>query len=500
MKKGKSRPIRELEHNANTGDIKSAFQLSEYYREGQFVEEDAELAEKYAEIALIGFSEQALHISSVKLSGFGSFGATTEIQLCHKGVGESNLTVIVGINGSGKTTVLEALVKCLSWLVLRITKSSGSGSGISIDEHDIHRSNDGLSEYASIVTELYLKQDLTYTTHLSKASEGSHRPRKNDVKELSQLGGHYKFANANDPMFNMPLINYYSVDRTLGFNKKDVDRILGDLGDTQNKLDAYDKSLDAAVDFVVFFKWFKYQEEVAKIETGVAQQQAQQSVTFIMQAVECFMPDLTNLRIQRVGGLDLLVDKDGASLSVRQLSQGEKSLFALVVDIAQRLIILNPSLENPLQGCGVVLIDEIDLHLHPEWQQKVVPNLLNTFPNLQFIITTHSPQVLSTVPFECIRILENGLVRTPLLQTKGVSSPDILAGVQGVDPVPNVEQAGWLSDYKALIQQSLHSVGDGLLLQQKLEQHFGKEHPVMLECDRLIRLMVMKSKLPKKAG
>lgn len=82
------------------------------------------------------------------------------------------------------------------------------------------------------------------------------------------------------------------------------------------------------------------------------------------------------------------------NLDVLQLSDGEKCTLALFGDIARRLAIANPSLDDPLQGDGVVLIDELELHMHTSWQRKVISMLKKTFPNIQFIITTHSPQIL----------------------------------------------------------------------------------------------------------
>jgi predicted ATP-binding protein involved in virulence len=96
-----------------------------------------------------------------------------------------------------------------------------------------------------------------------------------------------------------------------------------------------------------------------------------------------------------------------------------------VCDIARRLAIANPKTE-PLQGQGIVLIDELELHLHPQWQRTVVSALQATFPNIQFLLTTHSPQVLSEVPQESIFILENGIVKKPALNNFGRDSNTIL--------------------------------------------------------------------------
>src|SRR5476649_1392482 len=87
----------------------------------------------------------------------------------------------------------------------------------------------------------------------------------------------------------------------------------------------------------------------------------------------------------------MMIDKDDVTLNVAQLSQVDKSMMALVGDIARRLAMLNPALENPLLGDGIVLIDEVDLHLHPKWQRTLIRQLTTTFPHCQFFLTTHSP-------------------------------------------------------------------------------------------------------------
>ena len=89
------------------------------------------------------------------------------------------------------------------------------------------------------------------------------------------------------------------------------------------------------------------------------------------------------------------IDKGDISLNVSQMSDGEKCTMALLGDLARRLALANPTLANPLLGEGIVLIDEIELHMHPSWQRKILRVLRETFPNIQFIVTTHSPIVLS---------------------------------------------------------------------------------------------------------
>jgi predicted ATP-binding protein involved in virulence len=107
----------------------------------------------------------------------------------------------------------------------------------------------------------------------------------------------------------------------------------------------------------------------------------------------------------------LVIDKNKVTFEVEtNLSEGEKMLIQLIADISRRLTLANPSLENPLEGTGIILIDEIELHLHPKWQRNILPALTKTFPNIQFIVTTHSPQVLSNVPNGSVFAIEDGKV------------------------------------------------------------------------------------------
>ncbi|NCC65592.1 MAG: hypothetical protein EOM15_13155, partial [Spirochaetia bacterium] len=127
--------------------------------------------------------------------------------------------------------------------------------------------------------------------------------------------------------------------------------------------------------------------------------------------------------------LRMQLEKDGKVLSVEQLSQGERDLLALVGDLTRRIVIANPSKEDPLTGEGIVLIDEIELHLHPKWQRQVVQLLSTTFPNVQFIVSTHSPQVLSEAEKDSIMLLyqiDGECAFTSVQQGKGLSSNEIL--------------------------------------------------------------------------
>jgi len=196
---------------------------------------------------------------------------------------------------------------------------------------------------------------------------------------------------------------------------------------------------------------------------------------FVVDAIERFVPEYTNLRITRIPKAQMLVDKQDETLRLDQLSDGEKSIIALVGDIARRLSIANPRSRNPLHERGIVLIDEIDLHLHPSWQRMVVTKLSEVFPNCQFIVSTHSPQVISHVQARCTYLLQNlketGVVASQPEQSFGMNSDRILEDVMEVDARPRtikdklhqiflLIQNNDLSKAKEGITELQHEVGD----------------------------------------
>jgi predicted ATP-binding protein involved in virulence len=188
---------------------------------------------------------------------------------------------------------------------------------------------------------------------------------------------------------------------------------------------------------------------------------------------------------------------DHGTLPVAALSDGIRNMIALVSDIAHRCARLNPHFGEGAarQTRGVLLIDEIDVHLHPRWQQLAIELLRSAFPSLQIILSTHSPHVLSTVDHKSIRLVGlDGAIETPLVQTRGVLSADVLATIMGVDPIPKIEVATQLARYRALIEDGLTDSSDAKALRAVLALHFGESHPSMIECDRLIRFQAFKLK------
>ena len=183
----------------------------------------------------------------------------------------------------------------------------------------------------------------------------------------------------------------------------------------------------------------------------------------------------------------MTLKKNGKKFSLNQLSDGEKNMIAMVGDIARRLSMANPKLENPLNGDGIVMIDEIDLHLHPKWQRLIVPRLVEVFPNCQFIVTTHSPQILSHVKAEHIFLLkqeENNISIVKPRESYGKSSDRQLEDILGVEARP-LEIKTKLEQLYTIIQNGDLESAKNLMdtLDKKIE---GRE-PELVKANVLIK-------------
>lgn len=467
--------IKNLQTKAKKGNFFSAYQLYEYYKEGKFVTKSKVMEKKYLDLAYSIFSNQKISLDSIKIENFKVFN---EIRITEF---DKNLNIFVGSNGAGKTTILDAISMSLSWLVNAISKNGGVGA--SIDESDINVYSD--LPFSNITTSISFNEKINANLELSQSKDGVHK-KKNYLLDIRKVGAFYKVANEIDNGFNMPLFAYYNVLRSYDVSSKDmnisVDSIVSDNFD---KFKGYNFSLSGKTDFSSFVEWFKalddidarrklvsfesmktegfskelfdsiselindnaeaseklkmlltslpLTKEINRVKDFVNIESKVTNISKIKDAInsaiELFMDGYGSLELVLEPKLDLIIKKNGQKISVLKLSQGEKTLLSLIVDIAMRLFLLNPTLDNPLEGEGIILIDEFDLHLHPKWQREIVKNLPVAFPNCQFFLTTHSPLVLGEVKPSQIYIfyIENDeiTIRKPK-QSYGLTSNDIL--------------------------------------------------------------------------
>lgn len=469
---------------------------------------------------------------------------------------EDNLTVFVADNGYGKTTLLDAIAISLSWLRSNIQKKDKPGSYIR--EVDINNSKDAL--YASIAA-TFKVQELNTNVLITNAKDGVSFKRSNDLQEIKLLATMYRYVNTFLDNSSLPVMAYYSIVRSVVGGGIDNRRRSGKNKVSWSKFDVYDDFMFDRNDFGEFLNWLMFlsnksahenpvvtdnpellRKEIESINNTIEQLSIVSNIDFsiinqlkssleekknqlnkfssegflsssvlyrnVINAILRFLPEFESINlVYSETDVKLVLIKNGIQLDAQQLSQGEKTILTLVGDLARRLSLLNPELQNPFEGQGIVLIDEVDLHLHPTWQQKIIERLLTTFPNVQFVLSTHSPQVISTVPARSIRILEEvedefgdisiKAVR-PRFQTKGVMNSDALLYGMGADPAPPVEEVKWLEEYKKFIELDQFDSDSALKLRQNIISHFGEDHPLVVELDQMTSLMEFKRKIRNK--
>jgi predicted ATP-binding protein involved in virulence len=204
--------------------------------------------------------------------------------------------------------------------------------------------------------------------------------------------------------------------------------------------DSLNPSEAHGIAFGSLFRWFREREDLEnqiKVSKGDLSLEDPQ-LRAVRKAITGLLLDFSDLRIQR-DPLHMVVRKGREELALDQLSHGERLLVAMTADLARRLAIAYHDQPEPLKGEALVLIDEIELHLHVSWQRTVLVRLRAIFPGCQFIVTTHSPQVLSTVPGDAVVLLDNFQVVRPGVQTRGRDSNAILREIFGVEERPSEE-------------------------------------------------------------
>lgn len=308
------------------------------------------------------------------------------------------LTVLFGVNGAGKSSVLAACA-----CVLR--------DRWGLDPQDIHIGAETLQVTIKFTGDSVVPQEAVrrYPSLFSGLSPG---------------------LSGNPPR---GLAIFYDTSRDVATSHE----VFGSNGDAND-----DPLTVGRVRFRPLFLWFKDRED-AENELKVSRKDLSledPQLSAVRRAVAGMLPGFSGLRMQR-DPLHMIIRKGEDVLLVDQLSDGEKMLLALTADLARRLAIHYRDTADPLSGEAVVLIDEVELHLHPSWQRRVLGALQRTFPNCQFIVTTHSPQVLSEVPNDAVVLIKDFQLVRPNLPTSGRDTNAILSEVMDTPERPAAQLA-----------------------------------------------------------
>jgi predicted ATP-binding protein involved in virulence len=378
---------------------------------------------------------------------------------------ERDATVIAGVNGVGKSALLSAIVKAMSLALPRITPSKEKVIGLA--DTDIKASKEGLSLSvvlncakanihvdiarstgidAAQAEELTKRRDeLRFATRETKKGSKEEQDLEDEIRRIEMklspvedvptvriLPLHPETSQEeiiaqlrSEP--SHPICVYYSTSRFLS-------RLPPSMPKTKaiHIATAYSKALEQLeVSLNDFANWYRVLAE------GNQPQRAARMFQQLEAAIATFLPEVSSLSLHSERPPRFSIQKNGSTLFLDQLSDGERGLLALVFDLTRRLAIANPDSSNPIaEGVALIMIDEIELHLHPSWQRHVIRRLRDVFKNCQFIITTHSPQVIGQVRAEKLRLLnpdKSGKVTlVPVAQSFGMDSSWVLQHIMGV--------------------------------------------------------------------
>lgn len=304
------------------------------------------------------------------------------------------VNLLAGVNGAGKTAILDCAAIMLSRLVGRLRSTKGTGRFFT----DLDISN-GSSETRNVVEIVFRNHDFDWS--VSKTRRGRKRQSITGLKGVMILVDYIHMRLEEEESYGLPIAVYYPTNRAV----LDIPLRIRTTHPF-DQLSAFDQALSSTSNsFRVFFEWFRDREDFENERRVDDSKFRDRQLQAVRTAIERFLPGVHSLKVRR-GPLRMVLCKKGEELRIDQLSDGEKCTLAMVGDLARRMAIANPARRDPLVGAGVVLIDELDLHLHPGWQRHVVSALEETFPNCQFLVSTHSPQIISHVATERIWLLD----------------------------------------------------------------------------------------------
>jgi predicted ATP-binding protein involved in virulence len=407
----------------------------------------------------------------------------------------TQITVLVGINGAGKTAILDAIAMLLSRWVDQLL------AGIEKVDHPVDRKDvrNGEKENLIALSVRDEEQDGSRWSLSTPSMEmGWLAKGPDDVSQLRDYTERLRERARQGRQDLLPILAYYSTDRGMWSSALEEEEE-GSIprGD---RIAAYLGALPAGLgDFRNFIRWFKAREDLENERRAREQGDFEDpQLKGVRNAVEALMKGYSHLQVERRWDR-MTIRKGREVVDIDQLSSGEKALLALVGDLARRMAMLRPDAPEPRLGRGVVLIDEVDLHLHPGWQRMLLPSLAKVFPNCQFIVTTHSPQVLSEVKPESIYLLERqgeDTVASRPESSFGRDSNRILEDLMGVDARPERIKEQLVQFFRLIDEGKLD---EAKALRRELEAQIGSDEPSFAKGEVLIRRKEMLAGAPDRS-
>ena len=388
---------------------------------------------------------------------------------------EEDTTVLFAENGGGKTALLSALA-----MGVAVFQREAPNTARFSPARDIRlRTLDERGRREPVG-----RCELTWTGDVGEtdavawsttAQPGSRRATDRHRPILEAL------ERARVPGEPWPLFVWYGVDR-LGRQRerrRKVER-------TGDRWEAYDSSLDPELDDAPLLQWLQDEMlgDVSRRDRGEPERFFHKAV---LEAAVRATPGVEDAWYDATAQSPVVRFEDGHAAPWSQLSDGYHVFIALVADIARRAVMLNQfdGVDAPGRVEGVVLIDELDLHLHPRWQRVALPRLRQAFPRLQFVVTTHSPQVLSSAENRQVRRLVDGGIQEGQVFVEGRDTNAILREHMNTEDRDR-EGARELRTLHELIDQGRREEAEELY--KKLFARWGDLDPDLIEAKVLLDL------------
>jgi predicted ATP-binding protein involved in virulence len=338
--------------------------------------------------------------------GFHNFRGFSEFEIDF----DSDVAVFVGVNGAGKTAILDGIALALEPIAHELARRAGR-EGMPSDVFPIPERD---------VTRGKLRQSCAVSASLNLGSA----TRSIQVPGNGHVEGHVEVVAALAEAEQRPILIYYPANRGMGAEEQEPELYYA-AGELNPYLPTLGEQSDAWV-FQNFELWFRVQEDLENEQIRQDRSFIDPLLEAVRQAICSFLPEFSNVRIRRSaakGPTGFVVDKQGVTFALRELSHGERMTIATVGDLARRLVLANPKSDAPLASSGLVLIDEPEIHLHPRWQRDLIGRLRATFPGLQFIIATQSPHIVAQVPASSVVVIEDFKVkRVPFTEGRDANS------------------------------------------------------------------------------
>ena len=349
----------------------------------------------------------------------------------------SGVNLLVGDNGAGKTSVLDGVAVALGGLFVGVQGVSAKN----IVKDDVHIEINSLGDASTTITycePVALGCTLKHRTDIFRWTRIRENLSSNHTKMDDKMVSTWMKEITNNPYEELPLISYQSAARVWKSKRADFG------SEAKKKLDdrrcGYIGCLDQFMDVKVIQQWYMKQEQSAFLRgKSIREYEMFKNIVSVFMKEVSELKDFPTVYYSRQFEELVYVD-DEQEIAISKLSAGYQSLLWLVMDLAYRTCILNPEMRDRSEINGIVLIDEVDMHLHPKWQWNIIKALQTTFPHVQFIITTHSPMVISSAKDANIILLDEDKEITYLADSYGYNVDDVLVYRQESVSRPKVVQ------------------------------------------------------------